>query len=165
MRRMLLRFSQEKGKGTQMTKHLLAVLITTLFIQGLFFGVTPGAALAQEMQAASFVSGAVYLDANANGMAEPDELNIAGATVNVQATDGTTFTAVSSDYGFYIVNDLPLGTYQVWAVDSYGNATNQIAITLGEVNAAVALDLGIIDNSNDVEFTAIRQVFLPFVNN
>jgi hypothetical protein len=42
---------------------------------------------------------------------------------------------------------------------------------LGEVNAAVALDLGVIDNSNDVELievveaTTMRNVmFLPLVN-
>ena len=97
-------------------------------------------------------------------MAEPDELNIAGATVNAQAADGAIYTVVSNAFGFYIVNDLPLGAYLVWAVDSNGNATDQMTIELGEVNAAVALDLGVIDNSNDVELTAIRQVFLPFVN-
>jgi hypothetical protein len=97
-------------------------------------------------------------------MAEPNEQNLAGATVNVRAADGTLFSAVTNEYGFYLVNELPQGDYVVWAVDANGNTTSEVAISLGEVNAAVALDLGVIDNSDDVELTAIRQTFLPIVN-
>jgi hypothetical protein len=151
-------------------KHVLAVILTSLFIQGILLSVAPAVAFAQETQVTSFVSGAVYLDANGNGMAEPNEQNLAGATVNVRAADGTIFTAATNQYGFYLVS-VPQGDYAVWAVDSIGNITAEIPVALGEVNAAVALDLGVIDNSNDVELievveaTTMRNVmFLPLVN-
>lgn len=154
----------------QIMKHLLAVLVTSLFIQGILVGVTPGAAFAQEIQAAAFVSGAVYLDVNENGMAEPNEQNLAGAIVTVRAADGTVYTSVTNESGFYLVNDLPQGDYLVSAVDSFGNIAREISISLGEVNAAVAIDLGVIDNSNDLELVevvqaaAAQKTFLPLVN-
>ena len=145
-------------------KHLTIVTAAIILISSILFGLAPQAAFAQEVQATAFVSGAVYRDANENGMAEPNEQNLAGATVNVRAADGSLFTAVTNDYGFYLVNGLAQGDYTVWAVDANGNTTSEVTVSLGEVNAAVALDLGVIDNSDDVELTAIRQIFLPVVN-
>lgn len=146
-------------------KHLIVLITLILLIESVLLGVTAQKVFAQEMQATALVSGAVYLDANANGMAEINEQNIAGATVNVRAVDGTVYTATTNEYGFYLIDSLPQGDYVVWATDANGNATQETAVSLGEVNAAVALDLGIIDNSDDVELTSIRQIFLPFVNN
>jgi len=145
-------------------KHLTVATTAIILISSILFGLAPHAAFAQELQATAFVSGAVYRDANENGMAEPTEQNLAGATVNVRAADGSLFTAVTNDYGFYLVNGLAQGDYTVWAVDANGNTTSAVAVSLGEVNAAVALDLGVIDNSDDIELTAIRQIFLPVVN-
>ena len=151
-------------------KRFLVLLTAIILIQSAMLNMTASVALAQETQATSFVSGAVYLDANENGMAEPDELNIAGATVNVRAADDTVFTATTNEYGFYLVS-VPQGDYIVWAVDSIGNITAEIPVSLGEVNAAVALDLGVIDNTNDVEFVEVVEattmramMFLPLVN-
>jgi hypothetical protein len=145
-------------------KRFLILLTAIILMQSALFSMTAGVAFAQETQAIAFVSGAVYRDANENGMAEPNEQNLAGAVVNVRAFDGTLYTAVTNEYGFYLVSDLPQGDYQVWALDANGNRTSEVSVSLGEVNAAVALDLGVIDNSDDVELTAIRQVFIPMVN-
>ena len=145
-------------------KHTLVVLTAIILIQSVLFGLTPVAAFAQETDETAFVSGAVYLDLNENGMAEPNEQNIAGATVTVKAVDGALYTAVTNEYGFYLVGGLAQGDYTVWAEDVNGHKTSEIQVSLGEVNAAVALDLGVIDNSDDVELTAIRQTFLPIVN-
>jgi hypothetical protein len=145
-------------------KRFLVLLTAIILMQSVLFSMTATVAFAQETQATAFVSGAVYRDANENGMAEPNEQNLAGAIVSVRAVDGTLYTAVTNEYGFYLVNNLPQGDYQVWALDANGNRTSEVAVSLGEVNAAVALDLGVIDNSDDVELTAIRQVFIPMVN-
>ncbi len=145
-------------------KRFLVLLTAIILMQSVLFSMTATVVFAQEIQATAFVSGAVYRDANENGMAEPNEQNLAGAVVTVRAVDGTLYTAITNEYGFYLVNNLPQGDYQVWALDANGNRTGEVAVSLGEVNAAVALDLGVIDNSDDVELTAIRQVFIPMVN-
>ena len=60
--------------------------------------------------------------------------------------------------------DLPYGLYSVWAESATQSAVIISTIELGEVNATVALDLPVIDNSADVELMNVAQIFLPLIS-
>ncbi|HHY56600.1 MAG TPA: hypothetical protein GYA08_14325 [Chloroflexi bacterium] len=124
--------------------------------------------LAAPAQAADngVISGAVYHDANANAQPEPGEANIANATVYVQRVgDATPITMITDADGYFIVDNLPYGAYQVWAEDAQRRMSPVQVIELDEVTGASSIELPIVyDLSDDIELTEIKSLFLPMVN-
>jgi hypothetical protein len=114
----------------------------------------------------TFVSGSVFKDANQDAMAEPGEAAVPNAIVHLrtQANPAIEYTTQADANGFYLIGDLPYGLYSVWAESTALSAGTISTIELGEVNATVALDLPVIDNSADVELMNVAQIFLPLIS-
>ncbi len=108
------------------------------------------------------IAGSVFLDANGDGMVSLNEATVANAMVFVQPESGdqSPYLTVTDGQGYFLTSNLPYGRYVVWA--DGGTQTKQL-VEIGEVNAAVQLDLPVYDNSDDVELLAVRSVFLPVV--
>ena len=63
-----------------------------------------------------FVEGYVFLDANSDGERQPEEPGISGVTVTVTPSGNPTpLTAITDLLGYYLVENLAPGTYQVEA--------------------------------------------------
>jgi len=105
------------------------------------------------------IAGTVYHDVDGDGWASPGEPGIACATVYVHLLAGETVTTQANTTGDFIVRDLKLGKYTVWAEDSAGNQSAVRLVEVGEVNAAVAIDLPIQYSSSQ----AASTLFLPLV--
>ena len=107
----------------------------------------------------------VYHDVDGDGWASPEEPGIAGATVYIRLLGGATLTTQADSAGNYIVRGLDVGDYQLWAQDGDSNESAMQDVAIGEVNAAVAIDLPIeYDLSDDVIMQAASNLFLPLVN-
>jgi hypothetical protein len=142
----------------QIAKLLMSLIVIQLLL--VFVAVVPAFA-----EGASFVSGSVFVDNNQNTIAEPGETSVAHATVHVRAhtNPAIEYTVQTDASGYYLVSNLPYGVYSVWAESATQSAVAVATIELGEVNATVALDLPVVDNSADVELTKIEQMYLPLV--
>jgi|GEM_PF-2672401 len=114
---------------------------------------------------AGSVSGSVFIDANLNTQAEPNEASVANALVHLRLVADPTseFTVLTDADGFYLLTNIPYGVYQLWAADLTLTAVATTTIEIGEVNATVAIDLPVYDNSADVELTNIGQMYLPLI--
>ena len=111
------------------------------------------------------IAGTVYHDVDGDGWASPEEPGIAGATVYIRLLGGATLTTQADSAGNYIVRGLDVGDYQLWAQDGDSNESAMQDVAIGEVNAAVAIDLPIeYDLSDDVIMQAASNLFLPLVN-
>jgi len=109
------------------------------------------------------VTGAAFIDANANGMREPDEASAPNVAITLQPVGATVVVA-----GGIIVFSDASGNYQFDAV-AYGDYRIQaekgdtVEISVSEVNAAVSVDLPIADSSNTPDGQGAYQIFLPLV--
>lgn len=79
----------------------------------------------------------VWFDANQDGIQQPDERGIAGATVNLYANDGATLlrTTQTDGSGVYRFDDLAMGSYVVGFVKPVGyqfSAQNKGNVTLAD---------------------------------
>ena len=79
----------------------------------------------------------VWFDANQDGIQQPDERGIAGATVNLYADDGATLlrTTQTDGSGIYRFDDLAMGSYVVGFVKPVGyqfSAQNKGNVTLAD---------------------------------
>ena len=111
------------------------------------------------------IAGTVYSDVDGDGWASPSEPGIAHATVYVRLSTGATHTTQADAAGNFIVRGLAIGNYEVWAEDSADKASAVRPVVIGEVNAAVSIDLPIAyDLSDDVVLQAAGSLFLPLVN-
>lgn len=114
----------------------------------------------------TFVSGSVFEDVNQNAMVELGEAAVPHAIVHVRlnGNPAVEYTTQADANGYYLLRDLPYGVYSVWAESATQSAVATATIELGEVNATVALDLPVIDNSADVELFNVAQIFLPLIS-
>ncbi len=133
---------------------LIAQLLMTLMVAAPAFAADDAA-----------IAGTVYNDVDGDGWASPSEPGIANATVYVRLSTGVTLTTQADEAGNFIVRGLAMGNYDVWAKDSSDNASTVRPVVIGEVNAAVSIDLPIAyDLSDDVIVQAASNLFLPLVN-
>ena len=145
-------------------KKTAAMLTAIILVQVLvaFVMVLPAHAEGDAM-----MSGAVYADANANGMLEPGEVNLANATVYLKSEidSSVQFTATTAADGYYILSNIPYGRYIAWAITAEGGMAPLSIVELGEVNAAVTIDFAVIDNSDDIELMGLmaNRLLLPLV--
>jgi hypothetical protein len=114
---------------------------------------------------AGYVSGSVFVDANLNTMAEPGEANVPNATVHLrsEADAMVEFTVLTDADGYYVLQNIPYGVYQLWADGVTLTAVATATIEIGEVNATVATNLPVYENSADIELTNIAQMYLPLI--
>ena len=147
-----------EGATTAMTRRtamaaLMLVLATVL------------TAMPAHAEGTAYLSGSVFADANANGTAEPGEATVANATVYLRslADPALVLTATSNAEGYYLITNVPYGTYETWADDGDANLDPARIVEFDEVNATVTTDLPVYDNSEDVELLAVRQIFLPAI--
>jgi hypothetical protein len=111
------------------------------------------------------VSGHVFVDANGNGMAEPGEAAVAGATVNViaQADAWRTYQVTTDGAGVFVLGGLDYGVYDVSASADGKVVQGHAVIEIAEVNAQVLLDLPVYD-SVDLNMTVKSgRLFLPLL--
>src|SRR5215213_3416785 len=80
----------------------------------------------------SQVSGLVYVDQNANGVAEPTEPRLAGVTITLTGTsadgDSVTVTATTDAGGIYMFQNLEAGTYTIQATTPAGYTAGQSSV-------------------------------------
>jgi hypothetical protein len=142
-----------------MNRKLLTALITITQVLLVILTATP--ALAADN---GIVSGAVYHDGNANAQPEPGEANIANATVYVQRTGEAPIVVTADAEGYFVLTNLPFGTYQVWAEDADHHVSPVQVVELDEVTGASSVELPIVyDLSDDVELLEIKSLYLPVV--
>lgn len=114
---------------------------------------------------AGSVSGHVFVDANGNGMAEPGEAAVAGATVNVvaQADASRAYQITTDAAGQFVLSGLEYGVYDVEASADGKVAQGHAVIEIAEVNAQVLLDVPVYD-SVDLNMTVKSgRLFLPLL--
>lgn len=148
-------------------KRLAVCAAIVLAVQLVLTSVHPASAFAPAAPAASsdpgYISGSVYVDSNRNGAADPGEAAIAGAVyVRSQANPDAVQVAATDAAGNYVIGNLALGRYDVWAA-SGATAGSVRQIEIDEVNAAVTLDLPVVNSSDDLEGTEIKLLFLPLL--
>lgn len=132
-----------------------------LIVQTLLVILTTGSALAANT---TYLAGCVYRDSNGNSLPDSGE-ELALATVFIQHTEADAPILLTTDAnGMFVATDLIYGAYRVWATDAEQNLSPVQAVTLGEVNATVILDLLIVHDRDDVEHRSLSNVFLPLVN-
>ncbi|MCB9115688.1 MAG: hypothetical protein KIT77_03825 [Caldilinea sp.] len=137
------------------------VTVTILIVQlmMLLLGATP--ALAGDGAA---ITGTAYHDVDGDGWASPGEPGIANATVYVRLSTGATVTTQTDAAGNFIVHGLGMGSYDVWAEDGESNESAMRPVEIGEVNAAVAIELPFeYDLSDDVVMQSASMIFLPAI--
>jgi hypothetical protein len=122
---------------------------------------------AQPVQAAGIgsLSGRVFVDANGNGLPEPGEAAVAAATVylQLQGTAAPATEVLTDAQGVFILRDLDLGTYEVWAASQGKTAKNHTVIEIGEVSAPVLLELPVYENTVFNKTVAEGLLFLPLL--
>lgn len=132
-----------------------------LIVQALLIILTAGSALAANT---TYLAGCVYRDSNGNLLSDAGE-ELAHATVFIQHAEADAPIVLTADAnGLFVATDLIYGAYRVWATDAEQNLSPVQAVTLGEVNAAVILDLLIVHDRDDAEHRSLSNVFLPLVN-
>ena len=138
----------------------VTVTILIVLLMLLLLGATP--VLAGDGAA---ISGTAYHDVDGDGWASPGEPGIANATVYVRLSTGDTVTTQTDAAGNFIIRGLGMGNYEVWAEDSKSNESAVRPVEIGEVNAAVAIELPFeYDLSDDVIMQSANTLFLPAIN-
>lgn len=139
------------------------VTVTILIVQVMLLLLGASPVLAGDNGAA--ISGTAYHDVDGDGWASPGEPGIANATVYVRLSTGDTVTTQTDAAGNFIVRGLGMGSYDVWAEDSKSNESAVRPVEIGEVNAAVAIELPFeYDLSDDVVMQSASMIFLPAIN-
>lgn len=124
---------------------------------------TVGPVPSARAESTGYLAGRVFIDADGNGTAEPDEVAVAEAAVYIQSQVDASivYTATADAQGYFLATDLPQGSYQVWA-----QAPNLAAVLrsaeIGEVNAAVLFDLPVVSNPES-RIATPHQVFAPLI--
>jgi len=140
-------------------------LLTTL----LFIQIFVALVCAQPAQAAGSgsLSGSVFVDGNGNFLAEPGESIVSGATVHVRSQANPLFelTVQTDDNGYFLLNNVPYGVYDVWAVAEEQTGVHLLTAEVAEVNAPVLLDVPVSDARDSAIWTQPRAIFLPMVAN
>ena len=140
-------------RRVQISAILLIVQLTVLLLAAVPALAANGAAIA----------GSVYHDVDGDGWASPGEPGVAYATVYVQRLAGETVTTQADATGCFIVRDLQMGMYEIWAEDNAGHRSALRSVEVGEVNGAVAIDLPIEYSLPDDIIQAAADLFLPLV--
>lgn len=122
-------------------------------------------AFAQPAYAADtgFLSGSVFVDANGNDMVEPWESLVPGATVYVrsQADPTVEITTQTDQGGYYVMDEVPLGAYDVWASLDGQAMETILTVELAETNGQISLDVPISTTVGPVQGNTL---FLPIVS-
>jgi hypothetical protein len=144
-------------------RHLLTTILLAPLVAALMFA-QPVAA-----NGAGFLSGTVFVDANGNALAEPQEATVPGATVYVrsQAASAPAVTVQTDANGHFVLSDVPYGTYEVWASmgDQAGGLAGALLLTVevAEVNAQVLLNVPISAHTLSPGLAPPGALFLPLV--
>jgi hypothetical protein len=144
----------------QMMKRLIIALL--LLVQLLV-----AALWAQPVQAAGAgsLAGRVFVDANGNGVAEPGEAAVAAATVylQLQGTAAPVAEVLTDAQGVFILRDLDLGVYEVWASSQGKTVKSHTVIEIAEVNAPMLLELPVYESTVFNKAVADGLLFLPLL--
>lgn len=137
-------------------------LTTLVLIQFIFAFV-----LAQPVQAVGVgsLSGSVFVDGNGNALAEPGESIVVGATVHVRSQANPLFelTVQTDSNGYFLLNNVPYGIYDVWAVAENQSGAHLLTTEVAEVSAPVLLDVPVSDISASAQLAQPTAIFLPLV--
>jgi hypothetical protein len=118
-----------------------------------------------EAAGAGSLSGRVFVDANGNGQAEPDEASAAQATVfvHLQGAAAPAVEVTADALGLFVLRNLDYGTYEVWADGEGVAAKGQAIIEIAEVNATVLLDLPVYAGAGYNKTVADGLLYLPLL--
>jgi uncharacterized repeat protein (TIGR01451 family) len=109
--------------------------------------------------ASAGISGRVYVDANDNGIVDPDEVGIAGVTVTLTGTDTTgtplTKSVVTDANGDYLFNDLPASNAAGYTITELqpANADGKTTAPTGTAAATKPVPAGGPDTITGVVFS------------
>ncbi|NMD37742.1 MAG: hypothetical protein GYA87_03560 [Christensenellaceae bacterium] len=93
-------------------RRLLYILLVLFFIINIAFA--SGISLAEGLQTTSSIGGKVWLDANNNGIMEPDEAGFANAIISLKSQkDKREYTFTTDDTGLWSFENLENGTYNL----------------------------------------------------
>ncbi len=111
------------------------------------------------------LSGYVFVDANGNGMAEPDEVGVAQATVSVSSQVGAphTYQVTTDAQGLFVLTGLDYGRYDVSASADGKAAQGHATIEIAEVNAQVLLDIPLYESMDPNMTVKSGRLFLPLL--
>ncbi len=142
-----------------MQRQLIALL---LLVQVVFAMTT---VLGAQAASAGSISGHVFVDANNNGMAEPDEAAVAGAKVIVaaQADAAHTYEVTTDAAGLFVLTGLDYGSYDISASTGDKATQGPTVIEIAEVNAQVLLDLPVYDSVGLNMTVKSGRLFLPLL--
>jgi len=116
-------------------------VLTIIFILSQIFAVNVCFA-SGENKGGGFLSGSAWMDNNGNNVQELDETNMSDVIIFVEnAETGKLVTAKTNAAGFYTIDDLAYGRYNVWSESITGATTASQMIELGEVNGAAMLEM------------------------
>ena len=155
---------------------MLFLLISGVLWAGL---IIPSKTYAETPFSSGIVSGWVWLDENENGIHEFHEEMVSEATISLVAVDGSagestaeplTVETTTDETGYFIVDDLPVGTYEVWchAQDTM-NESEKLEVVISELNSNVTVALGVTYSFSLLEIGTVipfffqQKVYLPIV--
>jgi hypothetical protein len=113
------------------------------------------------------LAGSVFVDGNGNGLVEPEEAAVAGALVHVrsQANPVLELTAQTNSSGYFVLNNVPYGVYDVWATAEGQSGFYPVVAGISEVNAQVLLDVPVSSSAASAQLLRTRALFFPLVTN
>ncbi|MEM7532398.1 MAG: SdrD B-like domain-containing protein [Chloroflexota bacterium] len=141
----------------------------------------PSTTYAETPFSSGIVSGWVWLDENENGIHEFHEEMVSEATISLVAVgdsgDDSAAEPISIDVatdatGYFIVDELPVGTYEVWChADDMMNESEKLEVVISELNSNVTVALGVTYSFSLLEighvippvFLFQQKVYLPIV--
>lgn len=85
--------------------------------------------------------------------------------VRSQANPLFELTVQTDDNGYFLLNNVPYGVYDVWAVAEEQTGVHLLTAEVAEVNAPVLLDVPVSDARDSAIWTQPRAIFLPMVAN
>ena len=143
-------------------------LIALLLLVQLVFALTATlmSALPAQAVGAGSVTGSVFVDANGNGLFEPDdEAAVAGAKVIVvaQADAAHTYEITTDAAGLFMLAGLDYGTYYVSASAGSKVAQGPTEIEIAEVNAQMLHDVPVYDGVDLNMTVKSGRLFLPLL--
>jgi hypothetical protein len=111
------------------------------------------------------LTGRVFVDANGNGLAEPGEAPLAQATVfvHLQGAAAPAVELTADAQGLFVLRNLDYGVYEVWAAADGVTVKGQMIVEIGEVNAAVVLDLPVYASADYNKTVAEGLLYLPLL--
>jgi hypothetical protein len=91
--------------------------------------------------AAGFVQGLAFVDSNGNGLLDPGESHLAGATVSLYSGDGSNLlaTTTTNAAGYFVFNQLAPGNYRIVETPPTGYA-NSGSQAISQIDTATVLD-------------------------